>query len=141
VPDRPLEGWRLSAVINLKFINWELLEGALMTASSTKTDDQLRRDVEVELDWEPSVSANQVGVAVRDAVVTLSGQVESYWEKWSAVRATERVAGVRGVANELEVNSRMSVPTATSPNTWRTSWTGAAQYPTTKSKRKSKRAG
>jgi osmotically-inducible protein OsmY len=75
-----------------------------MTTSSTKTDDLLRRDVEAELDWEPSVSANQIGVAVRDAVVTLSGQVESYWEKWSAVRATERVAGVRGVANEIDVN-------------------------------------
>lgn len=75
-----------------------------MTTSSTKTDDQLRRDVEAELEWEPSVSANQIGVAVRDGVVTLSGQVGSYWEKWNALRATERVAGVRGVANGIEVN-------------------------------------
>ena len=75
-----------------------------MTTSSTKTGDQLRRDVEAELEWEPSVSANQIGVAVRDGVVTLSGQVGSYWEKWNALRATERVAGVRGVANGIEVN-------------------------------------
>jgi osmotically-inducible protein OsmY len=74
-----------------------------MTAPNRKTDSDVRADVEEELDWELSVQASEVGVVVRDGVVTLSGQVKSYWEKWSAERAVEGVVGVRAVANEIEV--------------------------------------
>lgn len=67
------------------------------------TDTELRRNVERELEWEPSVDAMNIGVSVLDGIVTLRGEVSSYAEKWSAQRTAERVAGVRGVANEIEV--------------------------------------
>lgn len=70
-----------------------------------KTDTELRHDVERELEWDPSVDAGQVGDAVKDGIVTLTGEVDSYAQKWNAERATERVAGVRGVANELKIRS------------------------------------
>jgi osmotically-inducible protein OsmY len=68
-----------------------------------KTDKELRKDVTAELEYEPSIDATEMGVAVKDGVVTLTGSVHSYFEKWRAERAAERVEGVRAVANELEV--------------------------------------
>lgn len=68
-----------------------------------KTDFQLQRDVLDELKFEPSVSEAEIGVAVKDGVVTLSGLVNSYAQKYSAERTAERVNGVRAVADELEV--------------------------------------
>jgi osmotically-inducible protein OsmY len=70
-----------------------------------KTDNELRRDVERELEWEPSVDERRVGVSVIDGIVTLTGDVASYSEKWHAERAVERVDGVRGIANDLEVKT------------------------------------
>ena len=67
------------------------------------SDLELKKAVESELTYEPSVNAAEIGVAVRDGIVTLSGYVPSYWEKIAAERATERVAGVKAVANDLEV--------------------------------------
>jgi osmotically-inducible protein OsmY len=68
------------------------------------TDLELKRSVETELNWEPSVDAAEIGVALKDGVVTLNGQVKSYWEKWSAERAASRVSGVRAIVNKLEVH-------------------------------------
>jgi osmotically-inducible protein OsmY len=68
-----------------------------------KTDQQLKDDVEKELRWEPSVDSAAIGVAVKDGAVTLTGHVPSYAQKWAAIRAAERVAGVLAVADELEV--------------------------------------
>jgi osmotically-inducible protein OsmY len=68
------------------------------------TDLELKETVEEELSWEPSVNAAEVGVAVKDGVVTLTGRVGSYWEKIEAERAAERVVGVKAVANELEIH-------------------------------------
>lgn len=68
-----------------------------------KTDDELRRDVEDELEWESSVDHQEIGVAVNDGIVTLTGNVSWYSEKLKAERAVERVQGVTGIANELEV--------------------------------------
>ena len=68
-----------------------------------KTDSELQRDVLDELKWEPSVNAAHIGVSVNDGVVTLSGHVSSYWEKYVAERAAKRVYGVKAVANELDV--------------------------------------
>jgi osmotically-inducible protein OsmY len=68
-----------------------------------KTDSDLREDVLEELEWEPSVDERRIGVAVSDGIVTLSGEVTSFAEKWNAERAVERVEGVRGIANEIEV--------------------------------------
>ena len=68
-----------------------------------KTDSELQRDVLDELKWEPSVDAAHIGVSAKDGVVTLSGHVSSYAEKFAAERAAKRVQGVLAVANELEV--------------------------------------
>lgn len=68
-----------------------------------KTATMVQRDVQDELQFEPDLSAAELGVAVTDGVVTLTGRVDSYAEKLAAERAAKRVAGVRGVANELEV--------------------------------------
>lgn len=68
-----------------------------------KTDAQLQRDVIDELRWDPAVGAAEIGVAVRNGVITLSGQLDSYAKKYAAVRAAERVAGVRAIAEDLTV--------------------------------------
>jgi osmotically-inducible protein OsmY len=72
-------------------------------STTVVTDSELQRDVLDELKWEPSVDAAHIGVAVKDGVVTLSGHVPSYAEKYAAERAAKRVHGVRAVANEIEV--------------------------------------
>jgi osmotically-inducible protein OsmY len=69
-----------------------------------KTDMVLKGEVLDELEWEPSINATRIGVAVKDGVVTLSGEVESYHEKVEAERATLRVEGVKGVASEIEIH-------------------------------------
>src|SRR5438105_5424607 len=68
-----------------------------------KSDNELRRHIERELEWEPSVDERRIGVSVLDGIVTLTGEVTSYSEKWRAERAVERVEGVRGIVNELVV--------------------------------------
>ena len=68
-----------------------------------KSDSALRRDVERELEWEPSIDERRIGVSAIDGVVTLTGEVSTYAEKLEAERTVERVAGVRGVVNELKV--------------------------------------
>jgi osmotically-inducible protein OsmY len=62
-----------------------------------KTDIQLQQDVIAELNWEPSVDAAQIGVEVKDGIVTLAGHVSSYAEKWNAERAAQRVSGVKAL--------------------------------------------
>jgi osmotically-inducible protein OsmY len=73
-----------------------------------KTNEQLQRDVIEALKWEPvlgmSLSATDIGVAVRGGVVTLTGSVNSYPKKLAAERAAKKVAGVKGVAEEIEVS-------------------------------------
>jgi osmotically-inducible protein OsmY len=73
------------------------------TMTRQKTDAELKRDVEDELKWEPSIDATEIGVAVKDGVVTLSGYVDSYFEKWTAERVAQRVAGVTAVVQNIEV--------------------------------------
>ncbi|WP_416395340.1 MULTISPECIES: BON domain-containing protein [unclassified Curtobacterium] len=68
-----------------------------------RPDDDVKADVEEELDWTPGVDAAGVGVAVEDGVVTLTGQVGSHTERVQAARAVLRVTGVRGLAEELDV--------------------------------------
>lgn len=68
-----------------------------------KSDAQLKKDVEAELDWEPSVNAANVGVAVKSGVVTLTGHIDTYVEKYAIERAVQRVEGVKAVAVELDV--------------------------------------
>jgi len=68
-----------------------------------KTDLELKKDVFEELEWEPSVNASEIGVIVKDGVVTLTGSVDHYPEKWEAEHAALRVSGVKAVANEIEI--------------------------------------
>jgi osmotically-inducible protein OsmY len=74
-----------------------------MKGNKMKTDAQLKKDVMAELEWEPSVHANQVGVAVKDGVVTLSGHLDTYAEKYLIEQAVTRVEGVKAVAVEVDV--------------------------------------
>ena len=69
-----------------------------------KTDTQLQSDVMAELKWDPSINANQIGVEVSGGVVTLSGHVDRFSEKWAAERAVQKVTGVKALAVELDVN-------------------------------------
>jgi osmotically-inducible protein OsmY len=68
-----------------------------------KTDAELQQHVMNELKWEPTIKAAEIGVGVKDGVVTLSGYVDSYVKKWAAERAAARVSGVRAVAEEIQV--------------------------------------
>jgi osmotically-inducible protein OsmY len=68
-----------------------------------KSDVQLKADVSAELVWTPGVNAANIGVAVKDGVVTLSGTLATYAEKHAVERAVRRVAGVRGMALDLDV--------------------------------------
>jgi len=69
-----------------------------------KSDLEVQRSVQDELKWEPGLThPSKIGVAVRDGVVTLTGTVNSYFEKWAAERAAKRVSGVNALAMELEV--------------------------------------
>jgi osmotically-inducible protein OsmY len=69
-----------------------------------KSDAEIKDDVILELRWDRQISEpDAIGVAVKDAAVTLTGQVPSYAEKLAAARAAGRVYGVKAVANDLKV--------------------------------------
>ena len=68
-----------------------------------RLDADIKRDVEDEIRWDPDIDATDIGVAVHNGVVTLSGFVRSYAQKSQAERDAKRVAGVAGVANDIEV--------------------------------------
>jgi osmotically-inducible protein OsmY len=72
-------------------------------ALMTKTDEEIQRDVLNELKWDARVQPNEIGVAVKDGVVTLTGWVDSFLKKWAAEEAAHRVNGVKAVANDIEV--------------------------------------
>jgi osmotically-inducible protein OsmY len=74
---------------------------ALLT--ETRTDAQIQTDVLAELKWEPRVSPNEIGVVVKDGVVTLTGWVDAYTKRWAAEDAAHRVRGVKAVANDIEI--------------------------------------
>jgi osmotically-inducible protein OsmY len=66
-------------------------------------DTELRDIVERALDYEPSIDAANIGVAVENGVVTLTGHVVTYAQKYVAERVVQGVSGVRGIAQEIEV--------------------------------------
>src|ERR1700730_6778683 len=68
-----------------------------------RTDSEIKRDVEAELQSDPAIDATDIAVSAKKGVVTLAGFVHSYAEKYEAEAAAKRVAGVVGVANDLEV--------------------------------------
>jgi osmotically-inducible protein OsmY len=68
-----------------------------------KTDAEIRRDVEGELQWDPSIDDRRIGVAVNNGVVTLTGDVPNYSQRWTVEDVTKRVSGVRAIANDIQV--------------------------------------
>ncbi|MCH4559148.1 BON domain-containing protein [Mesorhizobium jarvisii] len=67
------------------------------------TDIALRQNILDELEFEPSIDAAHIGVAVEDGIVTLTGHVSSYWEKITAENVVKRIKGVKAIAEEIEV--------------------------------------
>jgi osmotically-inducible protein OsmY len=76
---------------------------ATAITTETRTDEQIQQDVLAELKYEPRVSPNEIGVVVKNRVVTLTGWVDSYTKRWAAEEAAHRVRGVKAVANDVEV--------------------------------------
>jgi osmotically-inducible protein OsmY len=72
-------------------------------AVMVQSDEQIQQDVLRELKFEASLQPNEIGVAVKDGVVTLTGWVDSYLKRWTAEEAAHRVHGVKAVANDIEV--------------------------------------
>jgi osmotically-inducible protein OsmY len=68
-----------------------------------RSDEDIKRDVEEELKSDPDIESVDIAVAVKNSVVSLTGFVRSYNDKWLAETDTKRVKGVAGVANDIEV--------------------------------------
>jgi len=75
----------------------------MATATLNRTGQELQKDVLAELKWDAQIQPNEIGVSVKDGVVTLTGWVDSYLKKWSAEDAAHKVAGVKAVANDIEI--------------------------------------
>jgi len=75
----------------------------MVAKMQARTDEDIRDSMLLELEWDPKITSDDIAVAVKDGVVTLSGFVHSYWEKEAAEKAAKRVYGVRGVANDIQV--------------------------------------
>jgi osmotically-inducible protein OsmY len=69
-----------------------------------KTNEQLQKDVQDAIKWEPLLNAAEIGVIAKDGVVTLTGVVDSYLKKAEAETAAKSVAGVRAVAETIDIN-------------------------------------
>jgi osmotically-inducible protein OsmY len=67
------------------------------------TDENIQQEVLLELRWDSRLQPNEIGVAVKDGVVTLTGYVDSYLKKLAAKDAALRVQGVKAVANDIQV--------------------------------------
>jgi osmotically-inducible protein OsmY len=80
----------------------------MSTPTRTQSDARIQQDIINELKWDARVQPNEVGVVVKDGIVTLTGWVDSYTKRWVAERAAYRVRGVVAVANEIEIR----LPTA-----------------------------
>src|SRR5689334_18207112 len=76
----------------------------MTTVTTPRTDEQIQHDVLEELKWDARVQPNEIGVSVKDGVVTLTGYVDTYLKKWDAEEAAKRVRGVKAVANDIEVH-------------------------------------
>jgi osmotically-inducible protein OsmY len=99
------------------------------TENETMTDSSLRQDIIDELDFEPSIDAADIGVAVENGIVTLTGHVPTYSQKVTVEDVVRRVKGVKGIAEEIEVRPVGSNRTAddeiakraVNPRGWNTS--------------------
>jgi len=69
-----------------------------------KTDREILNDVQDELKWDPYLSSSEIGVSVKNGIVTLTGIVDSYWKKLSAENTVKKISGVTAVVQKIEVN-------------------------------------
>src|SRR5689334_18723547 len=77
--------------------------GPKIQEEAMRSDTQIQSDVLAELKWQPKVNAADIGVTVKDGIVTLTGSVPSFTERYEAEQAAKRVYGVKAVVNEIEV--------------------------------------
>ena len=84
----------------------------MATALAHQTDEDIQRDVLLELKWDARIAPNEIGVAVKNGVATLTGEVDTFSKRWAAERAALRVRGVKGVANEIQVR----IPASSQPS-------------------------
>jgi osmotically-inducible protein OsmY len=75
----------------------------MATATMVHTDEEIQENVMAELKWDAKLQPNEIGVTVKDGIVTLTGWVDSFLKKWSAEDVALKVSGVKAVANDLEV--------------------------------------
>jgi osmotically-inducible protein OsmY len=68
-----------------------------------KSDSQIQKDVMEELKWEPFLKASEIGVAVKNGIVTLSGHVDSYTKKLAAENAAKKISGVKAIAEDIQI--------------------------------------
>lgn len=78
----------------------------------TLTDNQLRTEVAMQIDWDPQVMSKDISVSAHEGVVALTGFVHNYYERMAAERAAKSVYGVKAVANDIEVKT---MPSRTDP--------------------------
>ncbi|WP_232533776.1 BON domain-containing protein [Plantactinospora sp. KBS50] len=98
----------------------------MMVTTMARNDEAIQRNILAELDWDPQVRPNEIGVTVSDGVVALTGWVDSYARKWAAERAAHRLSGVRAVANDIAV--RLSTATGRTDAEIATSVTRALEW-------------
>jgi osmotically-inducible protein OsmY len=75
----------------------------MITTHEVRTDEEIQKDVLAEFKWDTRVSPNEIGVAVNEGVVTLTGWVDSYAKRMAAEEAAHRVRDVKAIANDIEV--------------------------------------
>jgi osmotically-inducible protein OsmY len=75
----------------------------MASTATVQTDQDIQREVQLELKWDARVAPNEVAVTVKNGVVTLGGSVDNFSKKWAAERAALRVRGVKAVVNEIQV--------------------------------------
>lgn len=69
-----------------------------------KTNEELQKDIQIAIKWEPTMHAAEIGVTAKEGVVTLSGTVDSYTKKINAERAAKNVIGVKAIAEDIIIN-------------------------------------
>jgi osmotically-inducible protein OsmY len=74
-----------------------------------RSDTDIRRDVEAELQWDPSIDDRKIGVVICDGVVTLTGEVRHLTGRGAAEEIAKRVSGIRAIANKIQVRIPSSV--------------------------------
>lgn len=79
----------------------------VMLNTFEKTDAELKTDVLCELEYEPGIKVTDIGVLVNNGTVTLNGFANSYSEKLEAVRAVKWIAGVKAIADDIEIKTSL----------------------------------